>query len=409
MEMTRTELLPGVWLNCLRPEEGRAACLSVNLLTQLNRETAAMNALLPYVLRRGCTRYGDEAALSQRLGELGGVSIEPAVRRFGEIQCVGLRALIPEESEGTLRSVCELLGELLLHPATRGGLLLPRSVDSEREAMLERLRRQREDPRALALARCEETMCCFEDYAVGPFGGADEVENVRYQKLSKHYRALLPLSPIEIVFCGRADKKRLAPALREALVTLPRGEIDCDIGTELRMNALEEQPRELTEAGGGDESRLVLGFRLGDCMEDPDLAALTVFRALLGDGAEMDTHKGLLFLSAEVGDGGREAAQAALTDRIEALRRGEIGAEALKAAREQAAAALLAEEKSPAPLEDFSLSQIVRGLDCGPAELAELCLEVTAEELAAVAQSLDCDLIYLLDGGADGEEEDEAP
>ena len=57
MEMSRMELMPGVWLNHLRSDKFKTACLSVNLLTQLSRETASMNALIPFVLRRGCARY----------------------------------------------------------------------------------------------------------------------------------------------------------------------------------------------------------------------------------------------------------------------------------------------------------------------------------------------------------------
>ena len=37
MELTRTEILPDVWLNHLRSEKFKTACLSLNLLTQLKR------------------------------------------------------------------------------------------------------------------------------------------------------------------------------------------------------------------------------------------------------------------------------------------------------------------------------------------------------------------------------------
>ena len=275
MEMNRTELLPGVWLNHLRSDRFKTACLSISLLTQLTRETASMNALIPFVLRRGCARYGDAEAISARLKELGGTVIEPAVRQVGEIQCLGFVAEIPEtEKEDRLRPVCELLGELLLNPATRGGLLLPQTVDSEREAMLEAMRACAEDPAGYAVMRCLEEMCCFEDFAAGRFGSEEETRNIRYQKLSKHYRSLLPVCPIEIIYCGRADRKRLAAILRDTLATLPRGEIDYELGTEIRMNALEDQPREVTEPAESGAGRLVIGFRLGDCMEDPDLAAV---------------------------------------------------------------------------------------------------------------------------------------
>ena len=81
MDYSRSELLPGVYLSHLRSDKFKTACMSVNLLTQLKRETAAMNALIPAVLRRGTTRYGDMEALSRRLDELYGTAIEPVVRR----------------------------------------------------------------------------------------------------------------------------------------------------------------------------------------------------------------------------------------------------------------------------------------------------------------------------------------
>ena len=130
MQVTRTEILPGVWLSHLRTDKFKTACLSLSLLTQLRRETAALNALIPYVLRRGTRRYGDMEALSARMDELYGTAIEPAIRRIGEIQCLGFYASIPEEAflpggQNVLHDAAELLGQLLLSPATRAGCCCP--------------------------------------------------------------------------------------------------------------------------------------------------------------------------------------------------------------------------------------------------------------------------------------------
>ena len=92
MEYSRSELMPGVFLSHLRSDKFKTACMSVNLLTQLRRETAAMNALLPAVLRRGTTRYPDMEQLSERLDELYGAAIEPVIRRVGEVHCFGFFA-----------------------------------------------------------------------------------------------------------------------------------------------------------------------------------------------------------------------------------------------------------------------------------------------------------------------------
>ena len=434
MELTRTEILPGVWLSHLRTDKFKTACLSLSLLTQLQRETAAMNALIPYVLRRGTTRSPDMEAISARLETLYGAAIEPVVRRIGEIQCIGFYASVPEEDflpggHGVLRATTELLGELLLSPATRGGLLLPKYVDSEREKMLETIRSRINDKRGYALFRCVEEMCCYEDFAVGRLGGESECEAIHYQKLSRHYKKLLQSCPIEIFYCGRCERKALAAMLRDALMTLPRGELDEEIGTDVRMNALEAEPRCVEETLDVTQGKLVMGFRLGESMEEPDLAALYVFNAAFGGGTSsklfanvreklqlcyyagslVDTHKGLLLVSSGIAFDKFEAVRDEIFAQLAAMARGEITEEELKSAKMCVASDLRAMLDSQGELEGFYLAQALDGLDFGPLELAELAGDVTVDQLAAIAKTVECDMIYFLRGdGSAAEEDDDA-
>ncbi len=432
MELTRTELLPGVWLSHLRTEKFKTACLSLTLLTQLKRETAAMNALIPYVLRRGTTRYPDLESLSARMDSLYGTAVEPAVRRIGEIQCLGFYASMPEGAflpggQNVLHDAAELMGQLLLAPSTRGGLLLPQYVDSEKEKLLDAIRSRMNDRASYAVSRCVEEMCCCEDFAVSRLGGESECEAINYKKLTRQYHSLLQQSPVEIFYCGRASKKEVAAALREALATLPRGEIDYEIGTDVRMNALEAQPRFVEEELDVTQGKLVIGWRLGECMEEPDQAALLVFNAVFGGGtlsklfrnvrerlqlcyyadSLVDTHKGLLLVSSGIEFAKLDEAREEIFRQLEAIRQGEITEEELTAARAGVASALRALADSQGELEGFYLSQTLDGLDYGPEELAALAEEVTREDVAAIARSVDCDLIYFLkDGGeedADGD------
>ena len=163
MDISRSEIMPGVWLGYLHSDKFKTACMSLSLLTQLSRETAAMNAVLPYVLRRGTTRYGDMEAISARLDELYGTAIEPVVRRIGEIQCIGFYVSLPEAGylpgqQDILHDTAALLGEMLLSPATRGGLLLPKYVDSEKEKLLDIIRSRINEKRSYSLQRCIEEM-----------------------------------------------------------------------------------------------------------------------------------------------------------------------------------------------------------------------------------------------------------
>ena len=432
MDYSRSELLPGVYLSHLRSDKFKTACMSVNLLTQLKRETAAMNALIPAVLRRGTTRYGDMEALSRRLDELYGTAIEPVVRRVGEIQCLGFFASFPEPEyipggQALLGEVSGLMAELLLRPNTRGGLLLPQYVDSEREKLLDLIRSRVNEKRSYAVQRCIEEMCCYEDFAVSRFGDEAECEAIHYKKLTRHYRELIRTAPVEFFYCGKAGLKQVVAALREALAGMPRGEIDYDIGTDLRMNAVEAQVRYVEERMDVTQGKLVMGFRLGECMEEPNVPALYVFNAVYGSGvtsklfmnvreklslcyyasSTIVRRKGLMLVSSGIEFDKYEAARDEILAQLEAVRRGEISEDELIWAKRAVASDLRATMDSQGELEGYWLGQALDGLDYSPLELAALVDEVTMDDVTAIAKSVELDLIYFLRGNEDETEENE--
>ncbi len=428
MEFNRTELMPGVFLSHLRSDKFKTACMSVTLLTQLRRETAAMNAVIPFVLRRGTTRYSDMEQLSRRMDELYGAAVEPVVRRIGEIQCIGFYGSFPEPDylpggEALLGDTCALMAQLLLDPVTRGGLLLPQYVDSEREKLLDIIRSCMNDKRSYALTRCIEEMCCYEDFAVSRFGSESEAENIHYKKLTRHYRELIQTCPVEIFYCGKTDFKAVSAAMRDAFSAMPRGEIDYDIDTDLRMNAVEDHIRFVEEEMDVTQGKLVLGFRLGECMEEPDIPALYVFNAVYGSGATSKLfmnvreklslcyyassavylHKGIMLVSSGIEFDKLDAARDEILAQLDSVRRGEITDDELRSAKKSVASDLRAVQDSIGELEGFYLSQALDGLDYGPAELAALAEDVTKEDVQAIAESIECDLIYFLKGS--GEED----
>ena len=423
METFREELFPCVSLTAIRTEQFKTDFLSSVLLTQLRRETAADNAVLPYVLRRGTTFLPDMAAVSARLDGLYGASLEPSVRKLGEIQAVGFRAqfmsdrFLPGETD-VFHDMVELLSDLWLSPNTRGGLLLPDYVDSEREKLIDRIEAVKNDRPAWARRRLVENMCAYEDYAVDALGGAEEAKSIQYVKLTRSYRALLSSAPMEFFYCGSRSGREVADALKEAFLRLPRGEIDLDLGTDIRMNSLEEEPRTFVEEMDVTQGSLCMGFRLGGCMEDPDEAAIRVFNAVYGGSvtsrlfeiirekmslcyyiySSVDPLKGLMLVSAGIDFEQFEAVREGVTAQLESLRRGEISPEELDAAKKDVASGLRTVSDSPAALEGFSLRETILGLDITPDILAALAEDVTAEQVAGIARGVELDAVYFLKG-----------
>lgn len=429
METVRTELIPGVWLTALRSDKFKTGCLSINLLTQLKRETAAFNAVLPFVLRRGTRFHPDMQTIAAELDSLYGTGVEPIVRKIGEIQCIGFYASFPDHKylpagSEVFEKTANLSCEMLLAPNTRGGLFLPAYVESEKEKLLELIRSRVNEKRSYAHFRLLEQMCCYEDYAVSRFGTEDTAESIYYQKLTKYYHSLISASPVEIFYCGSMEASKVANILSDALSGMTRGEINYDIGTDIRMNAVEDKVRSFVDEMSVTQGKLVMGFRLGECMEEPDLAAIYVFNAVYGSGVTsklfmnvreklslcyyasslVDTHKGIMLVSSGVDFDKVDEAKSEILAQLEAVKSGDISDEELEAARRSVASDLCACLDSQGELEGFYLANSIDGLEFSPDELAALVCDVSREDVIKIASSVVLDAEYFLRGGGEDNE-----
>lgn len=424
-----TELiLPNVVLTCLTTDKFKTGCLSVNLLTPLDRETASLNALIPAVLCRGTATLPDMAAISAKLDSLYGARIRPLVRKKGEVQAIGLYADFADEAflpAGTniLEEMVALVSEMLLLPRTHGGLFLREYVESEREKLLEQIRGRINEKRSYSVRRLYELMCSMEDYATDKLGSETAAESITPHELTRHYQQLLADAPVEIFYCGSVEPARVKAAFLTALAALPRSDEEPDIGTDIRMNALEAEPRYFEEELQVTQGKLAIGFRLGECMLEPDTAAIKVFNALYGGSVTSklfmnvreklslcyfasswaDLHKGILTVSSGIEFDKYDAALAEIFAQLEAVKNGEFTAEELEAAKRSVAGDYRIVSDSASALENFYLDQALIGPDCAPDELAALAGEVTAEDVSAIARGIECDAIYFLRGRKEDE------
>lgn len=422
MDYRRAELRPGVFLTWIGTDKFKTGTLSLSLITQLTRETAAADAVISRVLRRGTVSMPDLTAIAARLDELYGAQIEPCIRKKGELQCVGFRACFPEDrfvpGGGVLEQAAAALGELLLAPVTRGGLLLPQYVDSERDKHVERIRARINEKRSYSMLRLCQLMCSCEAYAI-PAGGLEpEAAAIHYHRLTQRWHELLATAPVELFYCGGAGFERVSAALTEALASLPRGELNLDIGTDVRMNTVEEDTRYFSEALDVTQGKLAMGFRLGDAMEDPDPAALRVFNAAYGGAvtsrlflnvreklslcyfasSSLDPMKGVMLVSSGIDFDRYGQTRDEILAQLGALARGEMTDDELSAARAAVIGQVLTWPDSPAALDEFWLSRALEGTQYSPEELAELCQGVTRDQIAYIAGQAACDAVYFLKG-----------
>lgn len=423
MDVTHRKLVPGVELISVSTDKFKTGTLSVSLVTPLRRETATANALLLDVLYRGSEKHPDIQAISEAEDELYGLSLSPAVRQRGEAQCLSLVGSFIDDSfaldgRPVLEGAAGFMGEILLEPATEGGVFRADYVKSEGVNLADLIRSQVNDKRAWSIHRLVEVMCQGEPYALDKYGFADEAENMDLAALWARYQALLKEAGVIFCYVGSASPDRVEQAVRAAFAPLltPR---DRAVLEHTVIPAPKGAVREQTDRLDVAQGKLALGFRTGGIdLQSPEFPALLVTNAVYGGTttsklfmnvrerlslcyfavSTVNKYKGIMAVSSGVEFSNFQVAKDEILAQLDKLRAGDFTDEELHAGKQALVSGYRALLDSQGQVEDFWFSQAVAGVDESPEGLSERVASVTREQAAAAAQKLQLDTVYYLTG-----------
>lgn len=420
--VVRSQLLPGVFLTSVHTQKFKSSLLSMTLLAPLEAGTATANALLPYLLRRGSQAHPDLSSISAALDRLYGGSIEPMVRKKGEIQCVGFVGSFLDDAytlDGSevLNGAAELMGEILLRPYTQDGAFCPDYTRQEKGNLIDRIRAEVNDKRQYASNRVIEEMCHDEPYGVGRLGRDKDVEALTPQTLWTRYQELLGHSCLELYYCGSAEHDKVCVILQRVLSGLPR-EGGYQV-PETIVPASAVAPRQVEETLDVAQGKLTMGFRTGGVTAaSSEYPALTLCNALYGGtttsklflnvreklslcyyaGSTLHRYKGIMLVSSGVEFANKGRAEDEIMAQLEACRRGEFEPWEIEGARRYTVSSLLTILDNQGRQEDWWLGQSVFGLSEGPDGLAQRLEEVSVDAAIEAAKSLSLDTVYFLKG-----------
>ena len=418
----RTQLMPGVFLTSVNTKKFKSSLLSMTLLAPLKGETAAVNALIPYLLRRGSEAHPDLQSLSAALDQLYGGAIDPVVRKKGEAQCVGFLGSFLDDAytldgSGVLAQAAGLMGELLLRPYTQAGAFCPDYTRQEKANLIDRIRAEVNEKRQYAVNRVLEEMCREEPYGVGRLGREADVEAITPQSAWAQYQALLAHSRLELYYCGSAEHDEACIILQRALTGLPR-----EGGYEVPETVVvpsAQAPRRVEEAMDVAQGKLTMGFRTGGITAaSPDYPALVLCNALFGGtttsklflnvreklslcyyaSSSLLRYKGLMIVSSGVEFSNVKKAEDEIEAQLEACRRGDFEPWEVEGARRYTVSSLMTMLDSQGRQEDWWISQAVVGLTQSPQELARAMETVSVEAAVAAAKAISLDTVYFLKG-----------
>jgi len=257
--------------------------LDIYIIEPLQRDKVSQNALIPYLLKRGCRRYPSQQELALRLEELYGTGLDVAVYKKGENQLIHINSSFVSDqfTTGETRlfdAAGSLMLEVLTDPVLEDGLFRQDYFEQEKENLIQRIRSRVNDKMHYAMQRCLEEMCSGEPYAIYEDGDEEGVKSLTREGLMVRYGEMLRQSPIFVYISGNVKDDDLQRFLdkfhaieREDLLPLrfPR------IETERRPVRRVEEPMDVSQG------KLCLGFRTQTEANSPDYYPLAIYNGIL--------------------------------------------------------------------------------------------------------------------------------
>ena len=415
------QLLPGITLRCFPDHRFKQSCLSIQFVRPLCKEEAAMNALIPAVLLRGCGSAPDLRSITLRLDDLYGASVGALVRRVGDLQTTGFYCNFIADrytlgGEALLEPMVRFVGELLLDPVTEKGIFKADYVKSEKKNLISTLQTQLNDKRAYAGARLLRTMCRRDPFGVPRLGRVQEARKVTPAALFSHYQKVLRESRVDLFYVGPQEPDQVAQVLTPLFAGLERCVAELPAQTPYRVC----KAREVTETMDVTQGKLALGYYTPITTRHPDFAAMQVTNTLFGAGMTSKLFqnvrekqslcydigsgyygsKGIMTVSAGI-DWEKEAQVRDQIERqLEQCRRGNISAEELAAAKESICSSLDGTHDSPGAIEGYYASGALSGNTDTPQAYITKVQSVTVEDCARAAGTLRYHTGFFLKGGA---------
>jgi len=412
-------LFPGVTLRACRDTRFKQGCLSIQLVRQMNREEAAMNALLPTVLLRGTRRFPNLRAITEHLDELYGASVSAVVRRVGDYQTTGLYCSFMDDrfalpGDRVLAPIAAFLEEILLDFPMENDAFLSSFVESEKKNLIATIESELNDKRIYAMNRLLRIMCKDDAFGLPRLGEKEQVSAITPETLYAHYQKILRTSPVEIFYVGSADAAYVAELLcpifhrlsREVAPLLPQtGFAVCEGSDE-------------TETLDVSQGKLCMGFTTPITNRDPAFPAMQVMNTVLGAGMTSKLFvnirekmslcysigsgyygtKGILTVSAGIDFDKEDITRQEVLHQLQLCREGQITESELESARQAILSSLRATHDSPSSIEGYYATAALSGMGMTPEEYMTAVKHVTLSDVVDAANSLKLHTTYFLKG-----------
>lgn len=416
----RVSICDGVHFSSVTDPKFKHNSIVASLVLKPDKATVTANAVVPFILRKGCESCPDFTRLNQKLCALYGASLSCDVSKFGGYQVLdlsiyGVDDRFTLDGESMIRECALLLTEILLRPRLVDGVFAADDVALEKQQLIDTIESLINDKRAYAMSKCKSIMCAGEDIALEKYGYIADAEQITPQTAADTYRRIIKTAQIEVMFVGCGDPAIAKTIFADAFSKIERAPI---LVKPIVTRLVAEKINAVTEELDVAQSKLVMGFRTGEIADRRAFGAMRMMVALFGGtpnsrlfvyvrekqslcyycAARYDRLTGLMFVDSGVEKENKQKAYDEILLQLDIVRAGGFTDEELTATRLLMQNSLRSVTDSLGAIAEWYMTQVMAETNLSPADESALFDEITREDIIAAAGRVTLDTVYFLTG-----------
>lgn len=292
MNKTSCDLKQGIKAHFIKTDLYKTDLSCIIITTPLKRETVTLNALIPFMLRRGTKRLPNQGLINKELENMYGAAFNCGIDKMGDnvvlkfyIESISSEYAL--DGENILEMNLNNILDIVFDPVQNGELLNEEFLNLEKENLKRVINKKIDDKESYALDRCISAMYGDEKFGLYKYGYEEDVDKITIKDISDYYNWLIQNSKIDIFVSGNIDANNIENFLKEnANIKKLRPRIENYILNNefTESKQIVEKVNEISEKMDITQGKLVIGLDILSNMENLQVVSI-VYNAILGDGA----------------------------------------------------------------------------------------------------------------------------
>lgn len=425
MSENQFEIKKGIKVHLIKNDIFKTNLICVMITTPLRRKTVTLNAIIPFLLKRGTSNLIDQSQISKKLEEMYGASYDCGIDKIGDNQALKFYIETINDNytlkqEDLLKQSIDLLLEIVFNPLIEENKFNMEFLDSEKENLKKVIESKIDNKDFYAFNNCIESMYGENGFGLYKYGYIEDIDKITLEEISKYYKKLIDEAKIDIYVSGNFEDEEVKNILSEnenmkKLKERDENFIINNSSTECKEKV--ENINEVKQILNINQGKLVIGL---DILLKKEMMqyAVSVYNSILGDGAnsmlfknvrereglaytaksQYNRMKSNIFIRCGIEINNYEKTVDIIKEQLENIKKGNFSDEELKNAKIYIISGIKSVQTEQDTEIIFYIGQEISRVKNTIDEYIERIKAVTREDIIEIAKNVQINTIYFLTG-----------